>query len=521
MAISNFSGGMNNRLNPIKILDNQGVIYDNINILSGCLESLKGNKEISDASDAQPFCFKEKWSFSPQGTSFANLLGLAYRAYNNNLEKTLDGKEWVNLFIQPPVEAPVVVNGDTVDEDDSTKGFYGSDIMYCYTYYCSADGAESAPSSYSEAMKIGSVSDEGGTNESWVKGSAKVSVIASTDPQVDRIKIYRMGGGITNWQEAVEVDNKTETFIDTTPNDNLGDQLTTIGYIEAPAVSYLCAYYALLFGVSKDRSNIMYFSNEANPLVWDPLNYILFDEPVVGLGSSSLGLLVFTEYRVYIIYGTSPSEFQRYLLYDNVGCVSHNSIQSYKGAVIWQSNDGIYIFDGSNCTNLTMMAVEPFSNKIISSCFSDECYYGLLDSGDILTIDFKYESRPVMMIRDQYEGLHAAFHKVYGVKEGKLYEIATGDQRTLHWKSKAFNDDSVTVLKNYKYIQVYCKGDFVFKIYTDDRLAASVQLKEGYNEIKLQQDLRLGYYIQFEVVGVGSIFEIVYTMESRLQARGI
>lgn len=277
-----------------------------------------------------------------------------------------------------------------------------------------------------------------------------------------------------------------------------------------------------MIGVRTDSPHIIQYSDEADPLIWNTLNYIRFDENVVGLGASQLGLLVFTEYRVYIIYGTSPSEFQRYLLYDNVGCISHQSIQAYKGSVIWQAQDGIYMFDGSNCTNLTLMTLKSFDEKIISSCFYDECYYGLFENGNIITVDFKFEQRPVMIITDKFDGIHAAKNRVYGVKNNKLYEIAGGDSyRTLHWRSKAFNENAVTVLKNYKYIQIYVKGDFNFKCYTDGRLAAEVQLNNGYNEVKLDQTLRTGYTIEFELQGKGQVLEIAYSFEARTTSRGI
>lgn len=531
--VQDFTGGLNNKLNPIRILDNQGQVFENIDIVSNCLTSLKEAKAIDKASDKSPYFFKDNWSFSDRSTSYARLLGLAYRAYNNKLEKTNDGKNWVNMWIEPPEEAPGVtagelyeyIEGENKDDDDEdkvtpTEGFYGKDIIYMYTYYNSKDGSESFTSPYTSPIEIGKIVGES-PNEHQHRGRALVSVVASKDPQIDKIRIYRMGGGILQFVLAKEVDNITEVYIDTTTNDQLGEQCKTLSYTEPPQVNYITAYYALLFGVRTDQTNIIQYSDEAEPLVWNPLNYIVFDELVIGLGASSLGLLVFTEYRVYIIYGTSPAEFQRYLLYDNVGCISHNSIQAYKGSVIWQAQDGIYMFDGSNCTNLTLMTLKSFEN-IISSCIYDECYYGLFENGNIITIDFKFQQSPIMIILDTFEGIYAAKNRVYGVKNNQLYEIVGSDTyRTLHWRSKAFNENAVTVQKNYKYIQIYVKGDFIFKCYTDGRLAAEVKLKEGYNEVKLQQDLRLGYILELELEGKGQVLELAYSFESRLQSKGV
>lgn len=519
--IIDFTGGLNEKLDITKIADNEASIYENIDIISKCLKSLKDSKEIIDATDTQPFYFKGNWTFSKQNTSYARLLGLSYRAYDDKLEKTQDGKKWVNLWIDPPSEAPLIEKyKDFSDGDDTPYGFYGDDIQYCYTYYNENDGSESAPSNKSPQIKVGTLTEE--PNSHWIKGSTTISVVASKDPQVTHINIYRIGGGIIQYSLCNQVANRTAIIIDETSSELVQGSLQTEGYIEPPKVSYITAYYALLFGVEIKQKNKLRYSDETNPLVWNELNYIIFDEDIVGLGSSSLGLLVFTEYRLYLIYGTSPSEFQRYLLYDNVGCISHKSIQAYKGSVIWQANDGIYMFNGNDVDVLTRLKLKSFNKLIISSCICDDTYYGVFEDGNIITIDFKLNTRPIMIITDNAEGIFAALNKVFITKQNKLYELTGSEEyRKLHWRSKAFSENAVTVLKNYKYIQIYVKGEFTFRCYTDDRLAAEVKLKEGYNEIKLNQELRLGYTLQFELIGKGIVLELAYSTEHRLQSKGI
>jgi hypothetical protein len=55
----------------------------------------------------------------------------------------------------------------------------------------------------------------------------------------------------------------------------------------------------------------------------------------------------------------------------------------------------------------------------------------------------------------------------------------------------------------------------VAKCYIDDELVSTATLLEGFQEIKLPQDKRLGYYIQFEVTGTGVLNEIEYKVEGR------
>lgn len=524
MIISNFSGGLNTKLHPAIIADNQAIEFENIDIMSGVLKSLKEPKtQDIIATNPLPFYFKNNWSFSQANTSYARLLSTAFRAYDDKLEKSLDGKTWVNLWIKPPQTAPEVEAGDLYpDGDSNAEGFYGDDIYYCYTYYNINDGSESAPSPLSAKITIGKQTSGGDSH--WIKGQAVLTILKSDDSQVTHINIYRLGGGITSFQLAKQINNMSAKIIENTTNDLLGDNLKTIGYIAPPLVSYICAYYALLFGVSYNNSNILYFSDEANPMTWNPLNYIVFDESIVGLGSSQLGLLVFTEYRVYIVYGTTSSEFQRYLLFDNIGCVSHNSIQSYKGSVIWQAKDSFYIFDGNNCRNLTLTTLEALDNIVISSCMSNEIYYGVFDNGDIITIDFRFAHTPITILTNQNaEGIFPALNKVFITSGDKLLDLfGSENDRVLKWKSKQYTDNSITTAKNYKYIYIYCEGDFMLKIYTDNTSPATeIKLVSGFNQVHVGATKRIGYFIQFEIEGRGQIISIDYSDENRLVSKGV
>lgn len=521
MTISNFSGGLNTKLHPAIIADNQAVEFENIDIMSGVLKSLKEPKtQDIIATDTLPFYFKGNWSFSKANTSYARLLSIAFRAYDDKLEKSIDGKTWSNLWITPPQAAPEVEAGELYpDGDNNQEGFYGDDIHYCYTYYNMNDGSESAPSPFSAKITIGKLS-----SDHWIKGRAVLTILKSDDPQVTHINIYRLGGGIASFQLAKQINNMSARIVENTASDLLNEGLKTIGYVAPPEVSYICAYYALLFGVSSNNSNVLYYSDEANPMAWNPLNYIVFDEPIVGLGSSQLGLLVFTEYRVYIVYGTTAVEFQRYLLFDNIGCVSHNSIQSYKGAVIWQAKDSFYIFDGNNCRNLTLSTLEAFDNVVISSCMSNEIYYGVFDNGDIIAIDFRFQHTPITMITKQNaEGIFPALNRVFITSGDKLLDLFGSEKdRILKWKSKQYTDNSITTSKNYKYIYIYCEGEFILKIYTDNTSPATdIKLANGFNQVHVGATKRIGYFIQFEVEGKGQIISIDYSDENRLVSKGV
>ena len=525
MLMSKFFGGLNNKLDPTIIDDNQSVVSENIDIISGVIKSLNEKKlqEDVEVTDMQPFYFKGNWNFHHQYTSYARLLSVVFRAYDDKLEKSLDNITWDNLWIVPPETAPDVTQGELYEQDDdSAYGFYGDEIYYCYTYYNENDGTESAPSPIAPSIKIGEAVEDG-SDEAQLKGRALVTVKASSDKQVTTINIYRLGGGISSFTLSKQIANISAQVVDDTANDSLDTTLETTGYVSPPEVSYICSYYAMLIGVGVGNSNVVYYSDEANPMVWNPLNYIVFDEDIVGLGASQLGLLVFTSYRVYIIYGTTSTEFQRYLLFDNIGCKSHQSIQSYKGSVIWQGDDGFYIFDGNDCTNLTLSTIDTLEGTVISSCFCKQIYYGVLDDGNIITIDFRINGYPVTYITGQTAtGIFAAENEVFIVDDLKLYSLHGSDEyRTLKWKSKQYSNNEQTTCKNYKYIYVYCEGEFILRLYVDGILANEVELKSGINCLQSSSQHRLGYNIQFEFEGKGKVIAFDYSSEARQTSKGV
>lgn len=122
-----------------------------------------------------------------------------------------DGTNLRQMGITPPANAPTL----------SSITPAGTDVRYYYyTYYNSADDIESNPSP-SVSTVVATPGRDG--------GSVSVTVEASTDTQVDKIRIYRTGFGIVTPKLAMEIDNITGTYIDVSIEENvvLDDDLET------------------------------------------------------------------------------------------------------------------------------------------------------------------------------------------------------------------------------------------------------------------------------------------------------
>lgn len=346
-----------------------------------------------------------------------------------------------------------------------------------------------------------------------------VSIKPSTDPQVNSIKLYRLGGGLTQFSLVKEFPNKAITFIDSVTNFELdGAVLNSYNNLPAPnGLQYMTLYNTMLFGSINDK---LYYTDVANPFVWSGFNFIDFDDTITGIGATSNGLLVFTRHSTYIITGTSPDTFSKYLLSSGVGCILHKSIQSLQNTLLWLSEDSICASNGGSIQTLSRdkLNVLDLATPRCSAVLND-VYYLSYNSGTIIA-DFRFgltfrESDKV------YYGFAVNENSLYAVESGdKFVEVNKGNTNsTLTYLSPKFSDGSISMLKTYKDIYFYSSGDLNVKVFIDDTLAGEQQLAKGFTEIKVSSENTQGYNIQFEVTGTGTLNEIEYKVEGRQNGR--
>lgn len=392
----------------------------------------------------------------------------------------------------------------------NTSGeLYGNDYRWCYTYYNANDGTESAPSPYTEPTTIGELVE---TSDStyWRNSYATLSdIIASADPQVTHIRIYRLGQGISDFRLVMEVENKNISVVDNVSSYDLGDACATIGYTVPPIVSYLTTAYGMLFGC---KDNILYYSDEGIPTNWDPLNYIVFDDTITGIGPTSAGLLVFTKYRTYIISGNSAANFYKQLLYDSIGCISGKSIVTSGSECAWQGQNGIYLFS-NGITNLTLGKIGSKLDTITSACISDGSYFGIMQD-KIIYINFLLNYAVGYLTLAGVDNIINAENKPTFILNGETCTF-DGAPMKLEWQS-TWLQTGLTLYKNYKSVYIYAEGKMDYEVYIGSTLVASGKLLDGTTtEVKVSQAQRTGYYMSFKFIGTGKVYEIQYQSEDR------
>jgi len=419
-----------------------------------------------------------------------------YRQGENLIDMTL-------LAIIPSTSINYVDN--TIDDNVAggkliLHGVSGTAI-YCYTYYNSLDGAESQPSPYSEALVV---------NNSKVQ----VSLIASTDTQVDKIRLYRLSQDITSMSLVAELNNTTQDYIDNLPDTEIIGDILSSTYYGKPlqGLKYLTSHNAMFFAAIEDK---LYFSEIAYVNAWSPYYFLDFDEPITGIGATQNGLLVFTEYTTHIITGSTPTSLSKYLLSKNQGCILHNSIQFLSNTLIWLSHDGICASAGSDVQVIS----RPKLGKVkllypTASVVYNDIYY-LSHQDGLFVVDFR--TTPIFYtVSGNADCFHVKNNTLYYGYNNKLYSMFTGDRyRTLKYRSPNFSEGSVGNLKKFKTIYVYSDAGMIFDTYVDNKKILSKNLVAGLNEVKLPVVLSEGYYISFEIQGDAALYEIQYPIEGR------
>jgi hypothetical protein len=170
-------------------------------------------------------------------------------------------------------------------------------------------------------------------------------------------RIWRRSGGHDEFRFVTDLfENTTTTYVDTVLNDDLGEVLIE-GNTRVPPLSCLIEHNSRLIGLSE---NELVISNKNEP-------WYCPESPDLELGDPNLGtrhtiqsrdgtpvglcehgsvVAVFTSSKGYFLSGDQPIEFALDE-FTSHGCVSHRTIESAMGLLLWLAPDGVYAWDGT------------------------------------------------------------------------------------------------------------------------------------------------------------------------------
>lgn len=378
--------------------------------------------------------------------------------------------------------------------------------QYVYTYYSTVTGFESAPSEASDEL------------ECYLNNVVVSNFISTADTTVDTIKLYRLGGTLTDFYLVDTLSINATTYIDTKSDlqvlDN-GTLLVTKGYSKPPiGINYLALHNNTLFG-SVDST--LYFSASGTIDIWSDLNYIEMPEHITGLGSTQNGLLIFSRNKTWLLTGETLSNIVVQLLNGNQGCISHYTIKYIENNLLWQSLDGICTSLGGNIEILSWKALGKVTYNPIGAEVYDNQYF-LFHTTGTLIIDFREGVRfstSTLIARGSYYS--SSYDTLYILKPSDIlmHKYGKGNNLTYKYKTGYLTEGKLTNYKTYKELYVHSIGSNSIKIYIDGNKIVDRVLNEGLDTIRLPQSITRGYYIELEFEGTGTIQEIDYFVEGR------
>jgi len=252
-----------------------------------------------------------------------------------------DGTTETKWGITSPAAAPMVtlVSG--------TMNVYTS-WSYTYTYFNSVTQHESSPSPISIPLT------PFGTQ------NPRIAVIASADPQVTNIRIYRTtDGGAQDPALMQELSNSpfpntSTTHDDTTLDINLSLRVAPefLTNDPPPPAKGFVAYAGRIWSFLNNTGYYSGFEEIANGVPEESWpsglggNFYPFDKEIFALASLIDGVALFTAARIYKIEGDTLDTFRRYTLLERRGTRSRTTVTSLGGSVAWlDTSNTLWISD--------------------------------------------------------------------------------------------------------------------------------------------------------------------------------
>lgn len=531
MQINQFNGGLSVRLDPSLIAINEATRYINIDNTDTTLSSAKTFTSTTNEARDHFYKFNDRWLSSYIDRDYIEYDSVLYfTEQDNKPQKTSNGITFNFLGISAPPEQPLFeVDGVTPVLDGSGNQIVGPravaddpegsespisalnlTVQYCYTYYNNNDDTESAPSPLGNELSL-------------VAGKVVVldNIKPSTDPQVTHIRIYRLQGGVgSEFQLALQITNNLTTVRDAVSSTSLTTVLDTEDN-QAPPVGlkYLVEAYGVLFGAS---NNLLYFSKTGKPNYWPATQFFKFKSTITGILPVQNGIFVFTLANAFMLVGSTIADFEVIPVSTEYGCNSHKSCKLVKNTPVWSCLDGLASWSNGYIQIISKDKLGRFVKSIKNTCVWDETYFLLDTSGNILAMDLRFNNLAFKTYDfvESITDIGVFDGDFFGIVAEKVVSMFSGDFLPISWRSGKLAEGSMSMTKTYNIIYVTYSGSFEFRTLINGMEVANKTLTGARTvEVKVPQDMQRGEYIEFDIYGVGKIWEIEYKPVGRTNGR--
>ncbi len=376
--LNDFTGGINTVTAPYLIAKNEATALVNVDIRRGGLVSASSLLKYQDLSHKYWFQFIGKVYQYDALRSNVIWNNTWYWADGAKTGKKLPNEYDMSLGIDTPTQVPKLTEETTISE-----GHLTGTLRYCYTFYDSVHGVESAPSPLSAYMTV-------------ENSAIKIDNLEAVPTNADSYRLYRIGGYLPYFQLVAEI--TSDTYIDNLDETEIdGRKLQTIRNGPPPSgINYFTELGGRLYGATGNR---LYYSALGNPDSWYVYDYILFKDTIFGIAKTPAGLLVMGNTWTAVLEGNQPNNFRLRMLSEELGCKGHSSIAYIGNYAIWLSGHGIVRSNGFSIELITKNKIEKVSDiDPISAATLNSVYYlayapGLYPSNTLYPSDELYPQR--------------------------------------------------------------------------------------------------------------------------------
>lgn len=426
------------------------------------LTGLSGNK--FQAAILQPYADQLEWNFLTNGET----AGM----------KKDDGTNTLNWGIVAPTSAPSVAAGGA----GNPNGTY----QYKVTFLNAATGVESNGSPASDEVIVVN------------KEIDLTNIPVSSDSQVTRRKIYRLGGTLTDYFLVTTIDDNSTTIY----TDDIGDTDLTDLLVEThdppPTADKLAEFEGSLFLTGNPTfPNRVYKSTKYQPEYWPASSFIEVgseSDPVQTVVAFTSGIYALTKTKIYQVFrpgGTALLDPRP--TNSHVGTLAPYSVITTSYGMFFLGTDGqIYLFKGSisDCISDRKdgMGIGPiFKGESVNGIgylnidFANSCHAAFFDNKYYLTYPEFPNTTPSKIVifnalRNRWDGQDSREFDVItnelnrnlvgGSRDGFLYNLNDGNSDAgsditadVEFKEHALSEETaLNLLRRYR-VDMDTKGD--------------------------------------------------------------
>jgi len=553
-----FTGGMNTLVAPHLVSPREATALINVDVRLGSLASVPNLEYREDLTYGGHFYEFEGVVYSyPTYRDNVFWDGKWYWSDGIEVKKVLSDGTEMDLGIKTPDKFADIYL--VVDAEGPHTGAF----KYCYTFYSTLTGVESAPSPLQ--------------NEYLVAEADKIAIsnMEALPANADTYRIYRIGGYLPTFTLVDSTD--INSYIDDRGDTRIDGRHLTTMYCGVPpdGLENLTEFNGRFYG---SVGNKVYYSALGNPDAWYVSDYFIARDTIIGIANSPGGILVLGKYFTMLMYGTQPTDYKIKLLSDQLGCLDKRSISYIGDSAIWLSTRAFVMCNGYTVTNVTAHKIDSLRGIIPTGCVvDDDTYYmsfrpqlvpqndlypdeklypaliegtaGLTDG--IIAMDFKRGNGY------SYKLLH--YNKIWslGIIRGEVHVGTGADYQSwtrceeamfrqcgdflactgfsvnrlsvyngqglakLEYLSPRLIDGSIATMKEYDKVRIVFKGIFTFKVIFDNgevvvqETTTSQANEDGFIIIGIPNKNNKSQFIRFHVEGVGVVSSIQYSFKTR------